>query len=188
MPIFVKRLQCHCANAEVYQRNQRTFNFSIKLQFAPFTHLPMKIDSLQTLALQLEVLVQLKECFLVFEEFRTCVAEAQQDGHCDSSDGDNVGGAADQKNRPVHSILDPLIFSSDAQKIFKGLSLLEKIVVAIEGSELSNVKSAVAKAKKYSFHVENFLMAEFIEAIQNVPMNFDWAKVDAYLSLAFRSP
>ncbi|KGG50811.1 hypothetical protein DI09_54p30 [Mitosporidium daphniae] len=148
----------------------------------------MKIDSLQTLALQLEVLVQLKECFLVFEEFRTCVAEAQQDGHCDSSDGDNVGGAADQKNRPVHSILDPLIFSSDAQKIFKGLSLLEKIVVAIEGSELSNVKSAVAKAKKYSFHVENFLMAEFIEAIQNVPMNFDWAKVDAYLSLAFRSP
>lgn len=45
----------------IFQWKQPTWDFSIKVQFASFTHLTMNIGWLQTLTLELEVLVQVKE-------------------------------------------------------------------------------------------------------------------------------
>ena len=151
----------------------------------------MRVDSLQTLSLQLEILKQLKESFAVFEGFRTPIAAGtRQDVYDGGGDRNNDHGNADDEgdaengielDKPTHGILDPLIFSSDAKRILRGVSMLEKVIVAIEDSELSNVKDAVARVRKYGFYVENFLMGEFIKAVHQdgpiMTMDFEQVKV-----------
>lgn len=133
-------------------------------------------NKLQMLILQVDLLYQLKESFLIFEIFRNPHSVLKNDSN-DLIDGENY--------RPRHETLDSLIFSSESQKVIAGVSLLQKIVIAVESSELSNVKSTVDRVKEYALYVESFFLTEFITSVQESPFNVDNARVSSKRALFY---